>query len=403
MTASTPITLDRTGRHLHTEAAQLRAAGPAVRVQLPENLTAWSVTRGDIVKKLLTDNRVSKDARASWPGYQPGAIAWLTSWVDVISMFTSDGPDHHRLKKLIGSVFNARGIDALRPAIEAIVADLISGLRRHPSGDVVNLRAEFSYQLPTRLICDLFGVPTRQRPKMLRVIDAILDTQATDAEAAATQRDLYAAMEALIEAKRRSPGEDMTSGLLAAHEEDGDRLSADELVSTLILMIGAGSETAVALIDHAVLELFRHPDQLARVLADPDLWDEVIEETLRLHGPIMHLPMRYATDDIDLGDDVTIRCGDLILIAFAAHGRDPNVHADPDTFDLDRADKQHLAFGYGIHYCLGAALAKLEARIALPALFDAFPDVRLEEGYVPEPQPSFIAHDVRDLNVRLTT
>jgi cytochrome P450 len=401
--ASTPVQLHSNGGHqLYALTDQLREAGPAVRVRCPENVTAWSVTRGDLAKQLLTHPHVSKDARKSWPGYQPGAIPWLTPWADVINMFTSDGDDHKRLRGLVGQAFAPGRIQALRPTIEKIVADLLDALDNHPADTPVDLRASYSYQLPTRLICDLFGVPADQRPTMLRAVDAMLDTTATMEQARATRDGVYDAMRALIAVKRTTPGDDMTSHLIAAHENDGDRLSEEELISTLLLMIAAGSETTVSLIDHTVRALLTHPEQLAVVLDDPRRWPDVIEESLRLDPPIMHLPMRYATADIDLGEGVTIRQGEPIIIGFGAHGRDPGVHQAPDVFDIDRADKGHLVFGYGVHYCLGAPLGKLEAQTALSALFTRFPHISLAVAQAQlQSQPSFIGNDYRALPVYL--
>lgn len=397
------VSLDSSGgRRLFAQADELRKAGPAVRVRMPEDVMAWSVTRGDVVKRLLTHPDVSKDARKSWPSHTPGSIPWLYAWVDVVSMFTSDGDDHKRLRQLVSRAFTPGRVDAMRPAILAIVTNLLDALARQDRTVPVDLRAHFSYRVPTRLICDLFGVPADQRPEMLRVIDSVLATDVTAEEAEATKYDLFRAMQTLVDVKRTTPGEDMTSLLLAAHEEDGDRLSHIELISTLILMIGAGSETAVALINAAVRELLTHPDQLATVLANPARWRDVIEEALRLHPPIMHLPLRYATTDIDLGEGVTIGEGDAILIGFGAHGRDPSIHDDPATFRIDRDDKDHMAFGHGIHYCLGAPLAKLEAEVALPALFDRFPQIALAANPEDlEPQQSFIGNDVAALPVLL--
>jgi cytochrome P450 len=402
----TDVTLDSEGgARLHAQAAELRAAGPAVRVRLPEGVSAWSVTRGDVIRRLLAGDDVSKDARKSWPGYVPGAIPWLYSWVDVKSMFTSDGDDHQRLKQLIGRAFTPRRIEDMRPVVGAIVTDLLDALEdreKQAPGTVADLRADFSYQVPTRLICDLFGVPADQRPAMLGVIDRVLTTDVTPQAAAEIGRDMGAAMYALVETKRREPGDDMTSVLLNTHEEDGDRLSETELISTLILMIGAGSETAVALIGHAVRELLAHPEQLAAAQQDPTRWADVVDETLRLHSPIMHMPLRYATADIDLGEGVVIRSGDAIIVGFGAHGRDPRVHESPESFDIDREDKSHLAFGYGVHYCLGAPLARLEAEVALPELFRRFPRLALEVS--PEelsPHRSFIGNDMTAVPVRL--
>jgi cytochrome P450 len=397
-----PVTLDSSGRRLFAQTDELRAAGPAVQVRMPDDVIAWAVTRGDVAKQLLTHPHVSKDARKSWPSHTPGSIPWLYAWVDVVSMFTSDGDDHQRLRRLVSRAFTPGRVETMRPILQSIVTDLLDALQRQDHTAPLDLRAHFSYRVPTRLICDLFGVPADQRPEMLRVIDSVLATDVTSEEAEATKRDLGQAMQALIDTKRSHPGEDMTSLLLATHEEDGDRLSHTELISTLILMIGAGSETAVALINASVRELLAHPDQLATVLADPGRWSDVIDEALRLHPPIMFLPLRYATADIDLGDGVVIRAGEAIIIGFGAHGRDPELHQDPDVFRIDRADKQHLAFGHGIHYCLGAPLAKLEAEVALPALFERFPQIALaSKNEDLEPQRSFIGTDVTALPVVL--
>ncbi|MFI0940532.1 cytochrome P450 [Streptomyces sp. NPDC021020] len=406
-TTGTDVTLDASGgTRLYAQADELRAAGPAVRVALPEGVTAWSVTRGDVIRRLLSGDQLSKDARRSWPGYVPGAIPWLYSWVDVKSMFTSDDPDHQRLKQLISRAFTPRRIEAMRPVLQGIVTDLLDGLERREReapGSLYDLRADFAYQVPTRLICDLFGVPDDQRPAMLDVIDRVLTMSgATQEEGQAINRDMGAAMYRLLETKRQAPGDDMTSLLLGAHEEDGDRLDENELISTLILMIGAGSETAVAMISHAIRMMIAHPEQLAAVRRDPARWTDVIEETLRLHPPIMHMPLRYATADIDLGEGAVIRTGDAVIIGFGAHGRDPGVHASADSFDIDREDKSHLTFGYGMHYCMGAPLAKLEGEVALPAFFARFPDASVEaDAAALVPQPSFIGNDMSRVPIRL--
>jgi cytochrome P450 len=401
-TGAEPVTLESAGApRLHQQADELRAAGPAVRVRLPQGVIAWSITRGDVIRALLTDARISKDA-TNWTGYTPHSIPWLYPWVDVDSMFTADGTDHERLKKLIGRAFTRGRINALRPAIERIVSELLDALQERDAGAIVDLREHYLYPIPARVICDVFGVPGGQRAPMLGVIDRVLATDVSEEEAAAIRSDLGTVMHNLVESKRARPGQDMTSLLLTAY--DGDRLTTDELISTLILMIGAGTQTAVALGDHSVLRLLTSPDELATVLAAPARWPEAVEETLRLDPPIMHMPLYYATDNIDLGDDVVIGTGEALIIGFGAAGRDPNIHDDPGLFSIDRPNSAaHLAFGHGIHYCLGAPLARLEAEIALPALFDRFPHLAL--AVHPDellPHRSFIGNDIGQLPIKLS-
>ncbi|MFC5663798.1 cytochrome P450 [Kitasatospora misakiensis] len=399
--------LDSRATDVHAEAAHLRTHGPAVRVELPGGVLAWSVTRAEVARRLLAGRQLGKDARRHWPDWIDGRVGldWpLASWVAVESMFTTDDEDHHRLRTLTAPSFGPRRVEALRPQIRAIVTGLVDDLRTAAPGDPVDLHARLSYPLPTTLICDLFGVPDDQRPEMRRVVDGVLETGATPEQAKAGLDDLFAAMARLVATKRETPGDDMTSELIATRDASGSRLSEHELISTLILMIGAGSETTVNLIDHTAALLLAHPEQLALILDGAATWRDAIEEALRLEAPVMHLPLHFAVEDIDLGEGVLIRTGEPVLIAYGASGRDPELHPDrPDAFDLTRPDKTNLAFGHGRHYCLGAALGVLEAEEALTALFQAFPDVRLA---VPEKelahQESFIVNALRALPVHLS-
>ncbi|MEE1940342.1 cytochrome P450 [Streptomyces sp. TRM 70361] len=360
------------------------------------------MTAHEYIKRLAGDRRVSRDARRHWPELERIPQDWaLNVWVRVESAFTSYGAEHRRLRNLIAPSFTPRRTEALRPRVQEIVDDLITGLESADPGEPVDLRARFAYVIPNEVICELFGVPADMRPWTRRVMDAVLNTEASPEQARADYAEMWACMRALAEIKRARPGEDMTSELIAAR--DGDfRLDEHQLISTLVLMIGAGSETAVNLIAEAVRSLLALPEQLALVRSGQAGWDDVIEETLRAHAPIMHMPLRYAVEDIDL-DGVTIRKGDAIILGFGAAGRDPALYGESaDTFDLTRAEREHLAFGHGVHYCLGAPLARLEAATALPALFDRFPEMRL--AVAPEelvPQPSFIANGHRELPVHL--
>ncbi|MEW2066813.1 cytochrome P450 [Streptomyces sp. NPDC007346] len=390
------------GRCMYEQVDRLREMGPAVPVELPEGVGAWSVTRGDVVRLLLTHPGVSRNLKKNVPSYEPGSVPWLSPWVDVDSMATAEGKDHARLRKLITPAFTPRRVEAMRSQVEAIVARLLDELETRPGDEAVDLHKAFAYRVPTEMICDLFGVPRGQRADVLDLFVAVGQTDVSEEESLAINDDLVATMRTLIDAKRREPGDDLTSFLLAAREEDNDPLTEHELISTLLLMLGGGSTTTINLIDHTVRELLAHPGQLRTLRARPDRWNDAIEESLRTHCPVMHLPMRWAVEDIDLGEGVVIRAGDAILICYGAHGRDPGVHDDPAAFDIDRTDKDHLAFGLGAHFCPGSHLARLEAQVALPALFERFP--RLELAIKPdetEHERTFIGNGITALPVLL--
>lgn len=356
-----------------------------------------------MIKQLAADRLVSRDPRQHWPALDEVPADWaLNVWVRVQSAFTSYGTDHRQLRNLIATAFTRKRTEALRPLVQDLIATLITDLKALAPAQEVDLRSQFAYIIPTEVICDLFGVPAEMRAWTRRVIDAALHTASTPEQAKADFEDLLACMSALIAVKRATPGRDMTSDLIAARDGEA-KLDEQQLVSTLILMIGAGSETAVNLIAKATLALLTHPDQLAQLRAGRLTWKDVIEETLRVEGPIMHMPLRYAVTDIDLGEGTVIKQGDAIILAFGAAGRDPALHGDnSERFDATRTVKDHLAFGHGVHYCLGAPLARMEADIALRALFSAFPHLTLA---VPEdelqPQESFIANGHRALPVIL--
>jgi 2-hydroxy-5-methyl-1-naphthoate 7-hydroxylase len=392
----------RGGQCAYDQVDRLRAMGPAVPVELPEGVGAWSVTRGDVVERLLTHPSVSRDLKKTVPGYVPGSVPWLSPWVDVDSMATTDGREHARLRKLVTPAFTPRRVEAIRGQAEQLVARLLDELAANPAEEPVDLSAAFSYRVPTEMICDLFGVPGDQRTEVMRVLHTAGATDLTEQESVKLIEDLDAAMHALIAARRADPGEDLTSFLLAARETGVEPLTEHELISTLLLMIGGGSQTTINLINHTVRELLARPDQLRIVREDPRRWPDAMEESLRAHCPVMHLPMRWATEDIDLGEDVVVRAGDAILICYGGHGRDPAVHENPGVFDIDRANKEHIAFGRGPHFCPGSHLARMEAEVALTAVFERFP--RLELACRPEdvePRHTFIGNDVAVLPVLL--
>ncbi|WP_309112593.1 cytochrome P450 [Saccharothrix sp.] len=404
----TPPVIDVEGRDIHGEAERLRALGRAVEVELPDGVLVWLVTDLELVKQLLTDRRVSRDTYRHWPAWGNGeselAKTWpLAVWVADRNMITAYGQEHTRLRKLVAKAFTARRTAAMRPRVEAITTGLLDRLAAHPAGEVVDLRAEFAHPLPVEVISELLGIPGEIRDDLLHHVHAIMDTAVTAEQAQHNNNELYRLLRELVEIKRRRPGDDVTTGLIQARAEDGDGLSEIELVDTVLLMFTAGHETTVNLLDQTIALLLTHPEQRARVTAGTLPWEDVIEESLRLEAPFTNLPMRYAVEDIEL-DDVTIRRGEPIMIAFAAAGRDRKVHGpDAHRFDPDRPTRrEHVAFGHGAHHCLGAPLARLEAGIGLPALFARFPRVELAVPATElKPLGSFISNGHASLPVRL--
>ncbi|WP_327071487.1 cytochrome P450 [Kitasatospora sp. NBC_01250] len=374
-------------------------------------MVAWSVGNQQLIKQLLADPRVSKSARQHWPALINGEIPadWpLMIWVAVDNMFTAYGAEHRRLRRLVAGSFTNRRTEALRPRVERITEDLLTALATTPAGTAADLREGYAYPLPIQVICELFGVPEHLHPGLRGCVDGFFDTTITPEAAQANAEEVYRILGELVAIKRKEPADDLTSALIAARDTEADgedaaggsTLTEKELLDTLLLVISAGHETTVNLLDNAIHLLLTHPEQLALVRSGRASWNDVIDETLRVQSPVANLPLRYALEDIQAGD-VLIRKGEAIMAAYATAGRDEAVHgADADVFDLTREVKDHVAFGHGAHFCLGAPLARLEAAVALPALFERFPDLALAEGGL-TPMESFISNGHRQLPVVL--
>ncbi|MEV7617182.1 cytochrome P450 [Streptomyces sp. NPDC089799] len=377
-----PYAIDPSGADVHAEAARLRALGPAAPVTLPGGVDARAVAGLADLKRLMTDDRVSKDAYRHWPAWINGEIegSWpLAIWVSVRNMITAYGSEHSRLRKLVAPAFTTRRVAAMRPRIERITETLLDRLAALPPDRPVDLRAEFAHQLPTHVTFELFGIPEEFWEPLHRITQSFFDTRISLEDAQANGALLHSTMAELVARKRERPGDDVTSGLIAARDdENGARLSEQELVDNLILLFTAGYETSVNLISSCIHAMLTHPEQLALVRAGDAGWEDVIEETLRHEPPAATGILRYAVEEIDLHGTV-IPKGSPIAVSYAGAGRDPSVHGEgADRFDITRPTRgDHISFGFGTHYCLGAPLARLEVRIGLEALFGRFPDLAL--------------------------
>ncbi|MFD7919431.1 cytochrome P450 [Streptomyces sp. NPDC059740] len=389
-----PYRLDVSGADIHGEAKRLRAEGPAAQVLL-HGLPAWSVTDPQLIRRLLVHPDISKDAYRHWPAYAQGHVPvnWpLRSWVDIRNALSSYGTEHTRLRRPLARAFTPRRVRALIPHIQAVTRDLLDDLATSGPDDVVDFRARFAWRLPLLVVNALLGVPLNMHDAFRLAFEDVFATDLPPERAVQAPQAVYALIRQLIEHKRAEPADDVASALIAA--KDSGTLTEQELADSFMLLIGAGHETTVNLLDHATVNLLTHQHQLALVRRGTVPWAQVVEETLRHQAPIATIILRFAVQDVyDAPSGLTFTAGDAIAINYAAAGRDPGTHDAPDDFDVTRLRTDHLAFGHGAHLCLGAELARLEARIALSALFAEFPHMRLAvEKQQLRPFPSFISN-----------
>ncbi|MEV6852535.1 cytochrome P450 [Streptomyces microflavus] len=374
------ITIDPMVQDLDGETTRLRDVGVLARIELL-GVPAWTVTRHAEARQLLVDPRLVKDIDA-WGLWRSGVVTrdWpLIGMIDAgRSMFTVDGAEHRRLRTKTSQALTPRRLEAIRPAIEKFTDELLDNLDAARGEDgTVDLKAVFAQPLPMKVVGMLMGVDESQHAMLTRQYKAFFSMLTPQDQRLALLAELDVFYTDLVREKTANPTDDLTSALILA-EEGGEPLTEEEVVGNLKAMVAAGHETTIGLILNAVRALLSHPDQLEKVLAGEIGWDAVIEETLRWDTPTTHLLMRFATEDITVGDTV-IEEGEGVVISYRAIGRDIEQHgADADAFDITRAARnRHMTFGHGPHICPGAALSRVEAAVALPALFARFPGLRL--------------------------
>ncbi|MCS7476990.1 cytochrome P450 [Umezawaea endophytica] len=361
--------------------AKLSAEGSAHRVLMPPGvplcggLPVWLITGYDAVRSALADPRLSTDLtridglfaqKEPDRGKRGGFSSALAS-----HMMHTDPPDHTRLRKLVSKAFTGRAVEALRPEIVKITDGLTAALSDHDSVDLLDA---FAFPLPIRVICLLLGVPVEEQDNFKSWSRALVSGDSPEAAAAAATA-VAGYLGELIERKRRVSSDDVLSALVSARDVD-DRLTETELVSTAYLLFIAGFETTLNALGNGTLHLMRNLDQWEALREDRTLLPGAVEEFLRLESPLKHATFRCATEPLGIGG-VEIPAGDFVLLAIASANRDPQRFADPHVLDVRRPAAGHLAFGHGVHHCLGAPLARVEALTAFGALLDAFPAMRL--------------------------
>lgn len=339
----------------------------------------WIATRYDDCVSLLRDTRLFKDDARLTPLLRERYAA-LVSPVTSMNrhLLRMDPPDHTRLRALVQKGFSSQIVDGLRPRIQAIIDDLIDGAVAAGGMDLI---ADFAVPLPVTVIAEMLGIPAEDRSRFRAWSQLLVSTPNTPENLArkhATLAEFAAYLHALVGSRRTEPQGDLVSALVAASEED-DRLESSELISTIFLLLIAGHETTVNLIGNGMLALLQHPEQRRRLVEEPALIGSAIEEMLRFDGPVENATVRWSAEEIEIRG-TRIPAGEIVLPSLLAANRDPEQFPEPDTFDIARTPNRHIAFGFGIHYCLGAHLARVEGALAVRALLDRLPGLALATG-----------------------
>jgi vitamin D3 1,25-hydroxylase len=367
--ATGPVFTDDYWADPYPTLSRLREIAPVREVDLPEGGSTWLVTRYDDVRAAFTDPRLAKDPRALLPADQRPAEPLIPGPTGRM-LLLNDPPVHTRLRKLVVQAFTVRRVAALRPRIEQIATSLLDAL---PPDEPVDLVATYAVPLPMAVICELLGVPPVDREAFAHWSNTMIDESPQEAKEQASA-SLAAYLAELVEAKRAEPDDALLAGLVAASDE-GDRLTDEEIVGMGMILLIAGHETTANLVANSVFALLRDPDLRARAIAARGSLGPLVEEFLRWGSPVSNAPARFAAADVELGG-VVIPAGATVMLSLAAANRDPARFDAPELYDTDRDTSGHLAFGHGIHFCLGASLARLEGEVALGTLLDRYPDLR---------------------------
>ncbi|PFL61065.1 cytochrome P450 [Priestia megaterium] len=372
---------------------KIRPHQPFAKVKmLNEGHSTWMAFTYKAAEAVLKDNRFIKDMRTVFPDEMTDENLPPIAQ----SMLFVDPPDHHRLRSLVQSGFTPKRIEKLRGRIEEIAREQAKIMSNKRTVDFINA---YAFPIPIRVICELLGIPSEDQLDFQRWSNALVDIN-DDSEYDKVNLEFMAYLEKLTEQKRVSPGEDLMSYLIQA-EEGGERLTVSELYGVIMLLIVAGHETTVNLIANGLLALLTHPEQLALLKVDPSLVAQAIEELLRFNGPVEFSTDRWAKESFTfMGQQV--EKGDHVIVSLASADHDPSVFVKPSNLDITREKSPHLAFGKGLHYCLGAPLARLEGEIAIRVLLEEYPDITLAaELSELEWRQSLIIRGLKQLPVKL--
>ncbi len=355
----------------------VRASDPIFRMRMDDGRTTWLITRYEDALAILKDQRFIKDFRRLLTPEQRAQAEGNLYHMMNTHLLSFDPPDHTRLRALVNISFTPRLVEQWRGRIQAVADELIDEMEQSETR-TLDLVDAFAYPLPIVVITEMLGVPTEDRAKFRDWSNALLDGTGNPEGFQQVRAKIFeftAYLHNLIATKRQQPGDDLIGRLLQA-EADGDKMNETELLAMIFLLLVAGHETTVSLLGNSTLALLQHPAQKQLLLEDPALIKNAVEEFLRFHSPVAVGTNRWVGEDLEFGGK-QMRRGDAVLVGLAAANHDPAEFAHPDELDLTRKENRHLAFGMGIHYCLGAPLARLEGQIAINTLLHRLPNLRL--------------------------